>query len=166
MLENGKLVDRMRYTVLEGEINIKHIPSLIKQVIETRAWERRWVCGYPVEHKTFRAFINTAPLDGMGWEKEEDKERIASLLRFDPEVLALWRRETTAPLGTNQHTDNVSTLKPEHGNSLAYTLDRLKRERPDLFERVVQTADSGRVNRISEARARRLQAFCIRHVAW
>jgi hypothetical protein len=27
LLENGKLVDRMRYTVLEGEINIKHIPS-------------------------------------------------------------------------------------------------------------------------------------------
>jgi hypothetical protein len=105
-------------------------------VIETRAWERRWVCSHPVEHKTFLAFINTAPLDGMGWESEEDKERIASLLRFDPEVLTMWRRETTAPKHMH-HDGSNRTIKPIRGTTLAYTLDRLKRERPDLFERVV-----------------------------
>jgi hypothetical protein len=140
-LENGKLVDRMRHAVLEGEINIKNIPSLMKQVIETRAWEKGWVCSYPVEHKTFLAFISTAPLDGMGWEKEEDKERIASLLRFDPEVLRMWHEAIMLPAGTNQYTmvhNNIMDHKPvKQGTSLAYTLDRLKRERPDLFERVV-----------------------------
>jgi hypothetical protein len=40
--------------------------------------------------------------------------------RFHP--LRKWRQATTAPVGTNQHSDNVTTLKPERGNSLAYTL--------------------------------------------
>jgi hypothetical protein len=53
-----------------------------------------------------------------------------------PKIAAMFREATTAPKGTNQHTDNVSTLKPEHGTSRAYTLARLKRERPDLFDRV------------------------------
>lgn len=35
-----------------------------------------------------------------------------------------------------EDADNVS-IKPQHGNSLAYTLDRLKREREDLYKRVI-----------------------------
>jgi hypothetical protein len=33
---------------------------------------------------------------------------------------------------------NVTSLPRRTGNSRAYTLDRLKRERPDLFERVAR----------------------------
>ncbi len=40
-----------------------------------------------------------------------------------------------APKGTNQHNDNVM-IQAEQGNSRAYTLDRLDRERPDLAQRV------------------------------
>jgi hypothetical protein len=43
------------------------------------------------------------------------------------DILLLWRRAITAPVGTNQHTqghNNVMT-QPERGNTLAYTLDRL-----------------------------------------
>jgi hypothetical protein len=53
----------------------------------------------------------------------------------------LWHNATTGKHGGDRKTataiksDNV-TLKPRRGNSRAYTLDRLKRERPDLFELV------------------------------
>jgi hypothetical protein len=56
--------------------------------------------------------------------------------RGDPMLLMRWRQAVTAPVGTNQHSDNVTTLKPKHGTSLAYTLDRLSRERPDLLAKV------------------------------
>jgi hypothetical protein len=36
-----------------------------------------------------------------------------ALLKDDPKIAAMFREATTAPKGTNQHTDNVSTLKPE-----------------------------------------------------
>jgi hypothetical protein len=48
----------------------------------------------------------------------------------DAVVEAMFRRAMTAPVGTNQHSDNVTTLKPERGNSRAYTLERLMRELP------------------------------------
>ena len=71
----------------------------------------------------------------------------------DTEALARLRELTVAAKGTNQHTgikedtDNISILpdmftakpkkrKSERGTSRAYTLVRLKKERPDLFERV------------------------------
>jgi hypothetical protein len=63
---------------------------------------------------------------------------VAALLGDDPETLALWRKAVTPPAHRpRKSTDNISTsYKPkrhEHGTGKAYTLDRLKRERPDLF---------------------------------
>jgi hypothetical protein len=54
----------------------------------------------------------------------------------DQMLLMKWRQAVTAPVGTNQHSDNITTLKPKRGTSLAYTLDRLSRERPDLLAKV------------------------------
>jgi hypothetical protein len=36
------------------------------------------------------------------------------------EALTLWRKAVTAPVGTNQHSDNITTLTPRRGTSLAY----------------------------------------------
>jgi hypothetical protein len=49
----------------------------------------------------------------------------------------LGRKPMTDPTPTPPWADGDNvTIKPERGNSRAYTLDRLRRERPDLFERV------------------------------
>lgn len=73
------------------------------------------------------------------------------LIKDDAEVLAMWRVAITAePHKHKADTDNVSII-PEHGNSKAYTLARLARERPDLLEaeakerqRAAQNNDAGR----------------------
>ena len=53
-------------------------------------------------------------------------------------TLAKFRRLTTAPVGkpagnAKFNSDNI-TIKPERGTSRAYTLDRLQRDHPALFE--------------------------------
>jgi hypothetical protein len=56
----------------------------------------------------------------------------------DSNTLRLFHQAITRKRGTNQHsedTDNISIL-PTHGTSRTYTLDRLNRERPDLYQRV------------------------------
>ena len=64
------------------------------------------------------------------------------MVRGDVEAERLFDEQTTrAPhrpgLGeTKLSTDNVSTL-PKHGNARAYTLKRLNRERPDLYNQVL-----------------------------
>lgn len=78
---------------------------------------------------------------------------IERLLSDDAKALARLRELTVAAKGTNQHTeikedaDNISilpdmfTAKPKKrkasaGTSRAYTLSRLSKDRPDLFEKV------------------------------
>ena len=104
-----------------------------------------------VSESTFREFIEAPLFKGLG-EKLADIER---LIADDDEAVVRFRRLTVAPKGTNQHTgekedaDNISILpdlftpavpakkKADAGTSRAYTLDRLEKERPDLFEKVV-----------------------------
>jgi hypothetical protein len=75
---------------------------------------------------------------------------IAKIIRDDPEVEEQFRKATTGAVGTNQHSDIVTTLKPERGNSRPYRLSRLKRARPDLFERVVAGELSANAASIAE----------------
>ena len=60
--------------------------------------------------------------------RRESRETTSNDLR---EALVLLREVTTNPLGSNQHSNNVTTLESERGNSKAYSLDKLKRDRPD-----------------------------------
>jgi thioesterase domain-containing protein len=90
---------------------------------------------------------------GMGWASKEAKDQVASLLQLDPDALRMWGGATTGPHGGDSKsedaqikTDNVS-LDPKHGNSLAYTLSRLARERPDLYAKVVAEEMSANSNR-------------------
>jgi hypothetical protein len=61
---------------------------------------------------------------------------VEKLIADDAEALAAYRDALVGKKHVHTDADNVS-IKPKHGNSLTYTLDRLKRERPALFKRVV-----------------------------
>jgi hypothetical protein len=55
--------------------------------------------------------------------------------RGDAEVLALWREAMKPRVGRKAATesvDNINAIKTEKGTSRAYTVSRLKSQRPDL----------------------------------
>jgi hypothetical protein len=54
-------------------------------------WREREVDGKVVRFETLREFVTTPPRRGCGW----DPEKVAALLRDDPETLVLWRRAIT-----------------------------------------------------------------------
>jgi hypothetical protein len=87
------------------------------------------------QNSSFVEFITAKPLSGCGWPLD----KVAALIKDNPGVLTLWREATTRPVGTNQYAEgshNVTTLKAQRGNSVAYTLTRLKREAPELHQAV------------------------------
>jgi hypothetical protein len=61
--------------------------------------------------------------------------KVEALIKDDAETLVMWRDAISNPQGQHHH-DNV-IMKAEQGNSVSYTLSRLKRQSPGLFERVV-----------------------------
>jgi hypothetical protein len=132
-LEAGQLVTNMQFAV--RGCNIDQIPVTVRKVLETGAWQTYWQSQRLKQFATFREFILAGPMEGGC---SFDPKYVQALLHKsgDAVVEAMFRRAMTAPVGTNQHSDNVTTLKPERGNSRAYTLDRLQREQPELFAQV------------------------------
>jgi hypothetical protein len=81
----------------------------------------------------FLDFLTAEPFSGCGY----DPEQIEKLIKDDAEALTLYRKAVTAPAHRPpSSTEIVSTSKPGHGNSRAYTLARLRRDHPALYEAV------------------------------
>lgn len=88
-------------------------------------------------------------LDGKTYKRPDTSRdavqaRIAALLKDEPDTLRLFREATTAPAhrpAKEQREETTSirstSLQPQHGTTKAYTLTRLHKVRPDLYDRVV-----------------------------
>lgn len=132
--DKGVLVDALWHAVDDVTGNLANVPGLVRRVLETEAWRKRSHRGRLFEHARFLDFITSKPLAGCGWPPE----KVEALIRDDAETLTLWRSATQ--IGAGARTDlhnNVMTVERQEGNSRSYTLSRLKRESPALFEKVV-----------------------------
>ena len=128
----GMVVEDL-WRVVEGATgNLGSVPGLVKKIIEKEVWRRREYRHKIYEHTSFLSFITTKPLSGCGWPPE----KVEALIKDDPVVLPMWRQAITGAKHVHADADIIS-IKPKHGTSRGYTLARLKRERPDLYERVV-----------------------------
>lgn len=125
----GLLVESLWHAVDHCSIN--SIPKIVREIIRSGAWQKRHYRNHTYEHDRFLDFIITPPHAGCGWKPE----LVEGLLQKagDDEVLVMWREHTVGKQGA--HSSN-RTMKPVRGTTRAYTLDRLKRERPDLFDKV------------------------------
>lgn len=133
----GQIIESLNDALRDGETGLESVPKLMETVLDDELWKKRRVKGGKiVEHKRFVDFIITPPIEGLG----EKPEMIKRLLHGTPGVLAAFEAAIVGEHGTNQHTrvesDNI-TLHSERGTSKAYTLRRLKKQRPDLFKMVV-----------------------------
>ena len=118
---------------------LEAFPGLIRKIIETEAWREREVRPrLVVKLDCFMDLIVRQPPDGWG----ENPSKIEKVLSDDPDVLALWRESTKrkpGPKGDDNYHDNIMVIDPDkaqQGTSKSYTLSRLKREAPELYERV------------------------------
>lgn len=136
--DRGILVKTFWDAVDHGAPRLQSIPGLIKKILQTEAWRRRLHKGRLFEHESFLDFLTAKPIAGCGY----DPSQIEKLIEDDAETLAMWRKAVTAPEGGDKRSeayttnDNIISGKARQGTSLAYTLDRLSRETPDLYQAV------------------------------
>jgi hypothetical protein len=137
-IEKMQLCDSAFSALSHGEGLLKNFPGLLQRIIEEKAWENRKVqLRGIVTLKSLRELITLPPMEG--WD--EDPDKIEALLQDDPEVLTMFEREMQLKPGPKpkadggKSVDNVNRLASK-GNSRAYTVSRLQRERPDLFDAV------------------------------
>jgi hypothetical protein len=138
----GELCDRLDKALRSTEMNLSSVASLVVTVIRDELWRERVVrTGEVIKCESFLKLLTSPPLHGYG----EDPKRIQSLLRDHPEAEKMFMEATTAKhggdhtseQGKQSKTNNIS-LAPTHGTARAYTLGRLSRKAPELYDRVVK----------------------------
>lgn len=149
-IEGDQVVDCLGSAIYHGEAELGDVPGLLKRVIEEGFWRRRVMrkTGQIVEFARFLDFVREGPPEGLG----TTLKTLQRICQDDKVVLDMLDRETVHgpgnPTGNNQHGENggtvyiVNSSSSENterpvGNSSANALRRLRKERPDLHERVL-----------------------------
>jgi hypothetical protein len=138
LIIRDQITDALGSALQKGDHGLSVVPGLLRRAIKEKAWGERIVHQTKQQIPAFpclRVYIETSPPEGLG----ATCEIVERLIQDDAEVLALWRDATTASHGGDRKKikRDIVTLEPVRGNARAYTLSRLKRERPDLFNRVL-----------------------------
>ena len=131
--EKGQLAQSTVQCFTRVTGSLDNLPGLIKKVIKERVWERRSNYGKIIELRNLRELITLSPIQGWG----QDPRKIEAVIKDDPEALSMYRE---AMKGVNQYdmpNNNVIRQETKQGNSRAYSIDRVKREAPELAEDVL-----------------------------
>jgi hypothetical protein len=129
---NGAKVIAFRHAV--ANCNIELIPKVVREIIDSQAWRKFVASMEPFENASFIEFIRDPPHKGCGWQPTIVQGLIEKC--GDKTLLRKWRKAITPPVGSNQFTEGNNNIITRQGTSLAYTLDRLHRTRPDLLAKV------------------------------
>jgi len=141
-IERGQLCQSTIESLYEATGGLKQFPGLLKKIIANKAWEKRVSKGRTIELANLRELITEKPIRGWG----EDPKKVEAVIKDDPEALVMFREAMKAQGGDRKSEEfksngnNVTDRSGEvqKGNSKAYTLSRLERESPELFEAVCE----------------------------
>lgn len=131
-IEANRICNTAISALAHGEGQLASFPGLLRRIIEEKAWQRRRVPGKGlVEMKSLRDLVTSKPIIGWG----EDPKKIEAVIKDDVEVLALWREEMKHQ-GERVDLCSNPTEVSKIDRGKAYTVSRLQRESPELFEKV------------------------------
>ena len=130
-IEKGQLSSCAVQCFSRADGSLSRFPQILKRVITERVWERRSHNGRVIELKNLRELITEKPIHGWG----QDPKKIEALLKDDPEVLPMWRGAMSNGKGKPVNNDNIIN-KDSQGTSRSYTLSRLEKQHPEIYQEV------------------------------
>lgn len=132
---NDTMVASLRSALRSGDTGLSNVPGLLKRVIKEDSWRHRLIerTGVIAEFDSFIQFVHEQPLEGLG----SDIKTLERLCFEDVEALTLLKDVTRQQGHRTDLHNNVMEVKQVQGNSKSYTVHRLERERPDLYEQVL-----------------------------
>ena len=130
----GAVIDSLASSMRHGLSGLERVPELVIQVCEHSLW-REWVTkrGEPAGHKRFEDFVTTEPLKGLGTTVEALKRACRDSQDARNAIDAAMQRPAHRPTGT---LDNIKGYAD--GTSTEQALRRLRKDRPDLHEAVLE----------------------------
>jgi hypothetical protein len=134
LLSDDEKVQHLQQRWSEGALDLQAVERLLREVIESGAWKSfHTPNGVPVQPANFREFITADPFQGLG----ATEEKISALLGDDNIAVVKMRNLLKAkpgPKPVGRSGNNIT--RTFTGTRRDYTLDRLQREAPELFDSV------------------------------
>lgn len=133
---NDDLIQSLRKSLATREHSVKAFPGLLRRTIETGAWRAfKTPLGELVTHQHFAAFLTSEPFNGLGISVDYAEQ----IVRHDKAVL----EQLTHALQDGRQgrrtdlVDNIHEVERPTGTSETAALRRLRKDRPDLLEKVI-----------------------------
>jgi len=145
MRERGQVVNSAAQMLASGDVNLDTMPLLILRIINEGMWRQRAIPqkGWTLsrEFATFEEFVTAAPLDGL----RTTVQSLRDLCRRNTRAVEAIDRaiKEAQPHGGDRRSDSFKfnniqlETAPPVGTSQAAALRRLRKDRPDLLERVL-----------------------------
>lgn len=138
------VVSSLQHSLADGTHGLSAVPKLLIRVIREELW-REFYCEpmqSEVRHESFESYVTDDLPTGLG----TTISMLKSLCQNDPAARDAIDRATKQEPGggKNQHTskdclfNNVQEAKAPAGNSKDAALRRLRKDRPDLHEKVIE----------------------------
>jgi hypothetical protein len=134
LLSDDEKVQHLQQRWSEGALDLQAVERLLGEVIESGAWQSfHTPNGVSVQPANFREFITAEPFQGLG--ATEDK--IAALLGDDNTAVVNMRKLLKLKPGPKPvGSSNNNIIGTKQGTRRDYTLERLQRDAPELFDAV------------------------------
>lgn len=131
----GIVVQCLNQAIVSGEGGIAEVPGLVTRVIDAGLWAERIEpnSGWSFSFETFEEFVEAKPPGGL----YVSMRMLKNLCRDDRQALAKIEQVTQRPRGGDRPTkvDNIHL----DGTSAMRGLRRLRTQRPDLHQRVLDS---------------------------
>ena len=141
-ISNERVIEYLRTAIFDGKCGLADVPHLIKRVIKEDLWQERIIprSNEKIVFRTFEEFLQTATPEGLGTELKT----IQKLSSEDLETLDLLEQVKTKRFwggnrkSANFKIDKINFERAKKGTSVEYSLKRLRKQRPDLHQQVIQ----------------------------
>jgi hypothetical protein len=132
--EAGQRYYALQYAIARGTM-LAEVPQLLKAVIKSAQWKHWTWAGKLYDAPSLGEYITRKPPHGLGATLEIAEPWV----RDDPDAYSTFVTETTGKWGGDRtiKSDNI-TLATGRGTSRAYTVRRLREQRGDLYQLVLE----------------------------
>jgi hypothetical protein len=130
--QRATLVEALSSSLEHGGAALGTVPKALRRLLEQEAWREFTTSrGEHVEYERFADFVTTKPLKGLG----SDVALVERIVAADNEATELLREALKEKPGPKSSVDNIH--RSSKGTSRSYSLQRLRKDRPDLHTEVL-----------------------------
>lgn len=136
----GSVVRQAAIFLQNGNADLTVMPELITRIVDEGMWKQRAIPeeGWRLsrEFASFEEFVTASPWEGLG----TTVEMLQDICHRDPKALSAITEATRRRHGGDRSSkiDNIILAPTPDGTSRATALRRLRKDRPDLHERVLR----------------------------